>query len=113
MDIKSIEQMVLLVAMIAIAIMMILTLILSIIGPRFTDRLIFVCAINTEVNAILCILVVYLAKGYIIDFALVYGLIGFTAIVILAKLKLKQYLEEHNITIQDGLKAVSGNDSDN
>ena len=33
MDIKSIQQMVLLVAMIALAIMMLLTLIVSIIGP--------------------------------------------------------------------------------
>ena len=113
MDIKSIQQMVLLIAMIAISIMMLLTLIVSIIGPRFTDRLILVSAINTEVNALMCILVVYLAKGYIIDIALVYGMIGFTAIVIFAKLKLKQYLEEHNTTVQDRFKAVSGNDSDN
>lgn len=113
MDIKSIQQMVLLIAMIAIAIMMLLTLIISIIGPRFTDRLIMVSAINTEVNAFMCLLLVYLGKGYIIDIALVYGMIGFLAIVILAKLKLKQYLEEHNTTVQDRFKAVSGNDGDN
>ncbi|MBQ9625171.1 MAG: hypothetical protein IJR47_03585 [Clostridia bacterium] len=113
MDIKSIQQMVLLVAMIAVAIMMLLTLIVSIIGPRFTDRLIMVSAINTEVNAFMCMLLVYLGKGYIIDIALVYGMIGFLAIVILAKLKLKQYLEEHGTTVQERLKTVSENDRDN
>ena len=113
MDIKSVQQMVLLAAMFALAIMMLLTLIISIIGPRFTDRLIMVSAINTEVNSFMCILMVYLGKGYIIDIALVYGMIGFLAIVILAKLKLKQYLEEHNTTVQDRLKAVSENDRDN
>lgn len=113
MDIKSIQQMVLLVAMIALAIMMLLTLIISIIGPRFTDRLIMVSAINTEVNSFMCLLMIYFAKGYMIDIALVYGMVGFLAIVILAKLKLKQYLEENNTTIQERFKAVSNNDRDN
>lgn len=113
MDIKSIEQTVLLIAMIAISIMIFLTLIISILGPRFTDRLVAVSVINTEINALMCILVVYFAKGYIIDIALVYGMIGFLAIVILAKLKLKQYLEDHNTTIQEQMKAVSSNDGDN
>ena len=113
MDIKSIQQMVLLVAMIALAIMMLLTLIISIIGPRFTDRLIMVSAINTEVNSFMCLLMIYFAKGYMIDIVLVYGMVGFLAIVILAKLKLKQYLEENNTTIQERFKAVSNNDGDN
>lgn len=113
MDIKSIEQMVLLIAMIAISIMMLLTLIISIMGPRYTDRLVAVSVINTEINAFMCILVVYFAKGYIIDIALVYGMIGFLAIVILAKLKLKQYMEEHKTTIHEQYKAVRSNDGNN
>ena len=113
MDIQSIQQMVLLAAMIAVAIMMILTLIISILGPRYTDRLVAVSVINTEVNGMMCMLVVYFAKGYIIDIALVYGMIGFLAIVILAKLKLKQYLEEHKTTNNEQFKAVSSDDGDN
>lgn len=113
MDIKAIEQMILLIAMIALGIMIILSLIISIRGPRFTDRLVAVSAINTIVDLFICMLAVYFGKGYIFDIALVYGMIGFISTVVLAKLKLRQYLEDNNMTISDGLKAVRSNDGNN
>lgn len=114
MDIRSIQQTILLVAMVLLSIMMILALIISIMGPRFTDRLVAVSMINTEVNGMICLLSVYFMQGYLLDVALVYGMIGFLAIVVLAKIYMKSYLEKNKDKFDKEIetKAVSSEDGD-
>ena len=53
---------------------------------RFTDKLVAVNLVTTlSLNAI-CILAVYLKQDYVLDIALIYALLSFTAVVVLAKL---------------------------
>ena len=55
-------------------------------GPRFTDRIVAVNAINTMVTASICLLSRLHRAGYLLDVALIYALLGFTAITLLTRL---------------------------
>ena len=55
-------------------------------GPRFTDRIVAVNAINTMVTASICILSRLHRAGYLLDVALIYALLGFTATTLLTTL---------------------------
>ena len=55
-------------------------------SKRFTDRLVAVNLVTTfSLNAV-CILAVYLKQDYVLDIALIYALLSFTAVMVLAKL---------------------------
>lgn len=55
-------------------------------GPRFTDRIVAVNAINTMVTASICLLSRRLRAEYLLDVALIYALLGFTAVTLLTRL---------------------------
>jgi len=55
-------------------------------GPRFTDRLVAVNAVNTMVTASICLLSRLHRAAYLLDVALIYALLGFTATTLLTRL---------------------------
>ena len=55
-------------------------------GPRFTDRIVAVNSINTMVTASICLLSRRLKAPYLLDVALIYALLGFTAATLLTRL---------------------------
>lgn len=63
-------------------------------GPRFTDRIVAVNEINTLVTASIIILSRRLQAAYLLDVALVYALLGFTANVLLTRLLAADRKEE-------------------
>ena len=53
---------------------------------RFTDKLVAVNLITTlSLNAV-CMLAIYFRQDYVLDIALIYALLSFTAVVVLTKL---------------------------
>lgn len=55
-------------------------------GPRFTDRIVAVNAINTMVTASICVLSRLHRAPYLLDVALIYALLGFTGVTLLTRL---------------------------
>ena len=55
-------------------------------GPRFTDRIVAINAISTMVTASICLLSRLHRAGYLLDVALIYALLGFTATTLLTRL---------------------------
>lgn len=55
-------------------------------GPRFTDRIVAVNLIGTITILIMCILSVYFRQSFLADIAIVYALLSFIAVVVLARL---------------------------
>ena len=55
-------------------------------GPRFTDRIVAVNAINTMITASICLLSRLHRAPYLLDVALIYALLGFTGITLLTRL---------------------------
>ena len=73
-------------------------------GPRFTDRILAVNAINTMITAVICLLSRYLGVAYLLDVALIYALIGFLAVVVLCKVFMGITLEQREKKQKEGEK---------
>ena len=82
----SMEKTLLLAVLLALAALILAALVRAVLGPRFTDRIVAVNAVNTMVTASICLLSRYLEADYLIDVALIYALLGFTANVLLMRL---------------------------
>lgn len=78
-------------AAILLAVLILATLVRAVIGPRFTDRVVSVNMVNTMVVAIIAILSVLLEEDFLVDVALVYALLSFLTVVILARLVLVRH----------------------
>lgn len=63
-------------------------------GPRFTDRILAVNAINTMITAIICLLSRYLGVAYLLDVALIYALLSFVGGTLLMRLLAAEKEEE-------------------
>ena len=59
-------------------------LIRAVLGPRFTDRIIAINMVNTMVVAMITLLSVYLQEDFLVDVALVYALLSFLMVAVLA-----------------------------
>ena len=70
----------------ALAVLILLSLIRAIRGPRFTDRIVAVNLIGTITIATMCLLSVYFDQSFLLDIAIVYALLSFIAIVVLTRL---------------------------
>lgn len=80
------EKTILLIVLTVLATLILAAAIRAIRGPRFTDRMVAVNAANTMVVACICLVSVYLQADYLIDVALIYALLGFTANVLLMRI---------------------------
>ena len=61
-------------------------LVRSMLGPRFTDRIVAVNVLNTMVIAVISLLAVWLEEDYLVDVALVYALLSFLTVVVLSRM---------------------------
>lgn len=71
-------------ALVILAILIGVMLIRSIIGPGVTDRIVSINMICTMTVACIAILSAYLAESYLLDVALIYTMISFVTVLILA-----------------------------
>lgn len=85
---ERIEDYLLTGSTILLSLLILATLVRAILGPRFTDRIIAVNVINTMVVAVLAILSVRLDETFLVDVALVYALLSFLTVVVVARMVL-------------------------
>ena len=90
MTVETAYQYLYLGALIALGILMGFVLIRSIIGPRITDRILCINMIGTLVICSLAILSQRQSEGYLIDIALIYAMISFLSVLILARTYIRQ-----------------------
>ncbi len=67
-----------------LSVLLIFSLLRSIKGPRFTDRIVAVNVIGTISTAAICIISIYVEESFFVDIALVYALLNFLSVVILS-----------------------------
>lgn len=82
------------VALGVLGVVLFLSLIRSIRGPRIADRIVAVNMIGSVTICIVCTLALKLAEGYLADVALIYAMLSFLAVVVLSKIYLGVYLEK-------------------
>ncbi len=75
-----------------IVIMIILSVIIcacfvrAILGPRFTDRLVAANMIGVKAIVFIALLTVFLEESFLADVALIYALLSFLAVVVIARI---------------------------
>ena len=62
-------------------------------GPRYTDRLVALNLICTVVVLMICILSYLLEASYLVDVAILYGLLNLLAIAVLSRISVRQHRE--------------------
>lgn len=87
------------VVLLGLGVGLLLALIRSICGPRVADRIIGVNLIGTLGALCIVLLALLLGEGFIIDVALIYCLVSFLAVIVLARIYIstetaKQRLQE-------------------
>lgn len=82
------------IALCVLGVLLFLSLIRSIRGPRIADRIVAVNMIGTITICIVCLLALKLAEAYLADVALIYAMLSFLAVVVLSKIYLGVYLEK-------------------
>lgn len=80
------EKTIIAIALCALAALMLCLMVKVVKGPRFTDRILAINAINTMITASICLLSRYLGVAYLLDVALIYALLGFTGSTLLMRL---------------------------
>lgn len=115
MNADMIFQGFLIVCMTVLAVLTIVAIIRSIIGPNTSDRIIAVNMIGTITIVLIAILTVFLNEDYLGDVCLIYSMMSFIAVVVLVKVYTGIFLEEKGIegnqnAINTNLENQTGND---
>lgn len=102
-------------AVMVLAVLIILSMIRSVLGPRIADRIIAVNMIGTMIIMIIAVLSVYLDENYLVDICLIYAMISFLGVVVLCKVYTGVYLRKKRIladmeAIEANLSAQRGED---
>ncbi|MCM1100627.1 MAG: cation:proton antiporter [Clostridium sp.] len=83
------------VVLIALGILFFASLARAVKGPRVADRLVAVNMIGTMVMVMIAILSLYLQEDYLLDIGLIYAMASFLAVILLAKVYIGIYEEQH------------------
>lgn len=94
-------------AVIVLAVLIIISMIRSVLGPRIADRIIAVNMIGTMIIMIVAILSVYLDENYLVDICLIYAMISFLGVVVLCKVYTGVYLQ--NKRMKANMEAIEDN----
>lgn len=84
---------VLTIVLIILALMVFLSLIRAIKGPKIADRIVSVNIIGTLTMVIIGVLGVKMDEGYLVDVCIIYAMISFLAVTLLTKVYMGVYAE--------------------
>lgn len=80
-------------ALIFFAILTFACLIRAILGPSVADRLLAVNMMGTIVIVMIAVLAILLREGYLIDICIIYAMISFLAVIVLAKVYIGTFVQ--------------------
>ena len=80
------------VVLAVLGVLLFLCLLRAILGPRIADRVVGINMIGTIVIMMIVILSLMLGVGYLVDSAIIYAMLSFLAVVVLAKIYIGVYL---------------------
>ena len=80
------------VVLAVLGVLLFLCLLRAILGPRIADRVVGINMIGTIIILMIAILALMLGEGYLVDIAIIYAMLSFLAVVVLAKIYIGVYL---------------------
>ena len=85
LDINLIKNFILVGAAIFLSITVFICLMRAALGPRFSDRIIAASMTGTQIILLISVLAVIVGEDYLADICLIYAIISFLSIVVLAR----------------------------
>ena len=115
--IEQVYDILLAAAVIVLALLIIVSMVRSVLGPGIADRIIAVNMTGTMIIMIIAILSVYLDENYLVDVCLIYALLCFLGVEVLCKVYTGVYLQHKKMkadldAIDDNLKHQSEGQED-
>lgn len=86
------------VVLIVLALLFFACLLRAVRGPRVADRLVAVNMIGTMVMVMIAVLSLLLREEYLLDICLIYAMASFLAVIVLTKVYIGVYEEQHSDT---------------
>ena len=96
--IEQVYDILLAAAVIVLALLIIVSMVRSVLGPGIADRIIAVNMTGTMIIMIIAILSVYLDENYLVDVCLIYAMLSFLGVVVLCKVYTGVYLQHKKLT---------------
>lgn len=93
--------------LVILALMLFTCLIRAVKGPRIADRIVAVNMMGTMVMVTIAVLSLLLKEGFLIDICLIYAMVSFLAVIVIAKVYMGVY-EEKKRENNDGKKEEEG-----
>lgn len=85
---------ILIAALIILALLVFACLFRAIMGPAVADRLMAVNMMGTMVIVMIGILAILLKEGYLVDIGIIYAMISFLAVIVLAKVYIGTFVQK-------------------
>ena len=85
LDVNFLKNCILIGAAIFLSITIFLCLMRAALGPRFSDRIIAASMTGTQIILLISVLAVVVGEEYLADICLIYAIISFLSIVVLAR----------------------------
>lgn len=96
------------VVLFVLAVILFACLIRAIKGPRIADRIVAVNMMGTIVMVIIAVMSLLLKESYLVDICLIYAMVSFLAVIVLAKVYMGIYEEKrHNADKSDSAEKES------
>ena len=92
---QIVQNKILLVALIVFAVMLFACLFRAIRGPLVGDRLVAVNMMGTIVIVMIAMLAIMFSQGYLVDISIIYAMMSFLAVVVLAQIYIGIYEEKN------------------
>lgn len=92
--IQNIQNNILLFILIVQAVLLFACLVRAVLGPSVADRLVAVNMMGTIVIVMIASLAIMLGEGYLVDISIIYAMMSFLAVIVLAKIYIGVYEEK-------------------
>ena len=93
-DVMTLKNALLVVSAVFLSVSVFICLFRASLGPRYTDRIIASSVIGTKVILLIAVLSVVVGNDYLVDICLIYAIINFLSVVVLARSVLEKKEEE-------------------
>ena len=93
-DVLTVKNAILVVSAVFLSVSVFICLFRASLGPRYTDRIIASSVIGTKVILLIAVLSVVVGNDYLVDICLIYAIINFLSVVVLARSVLEKKEEE-------------------
>lgn len=102
MELENLYHMEFIGVLIFMAVMLLVSLLRAILGPRIADRVVAVNMMGTMVMVMIAVFALLLGEGYLVDICLIYAMISFLAVIVLTKVYMGIYLAKKQNRNEDG-----------